>query len=147
VNQRIGVNDDELMAMWYPVSVSVLCGMTDPACQSYGQPYIASDINDWKSISAYSFDLVNGAVSWSSKKQATVAGSSTEAEYVAADHSTKEAIWLRSLLSLIRCLQDGAVDSLTIKPNIEAYAPRNSESGSYVVVHWRHTVNLKQTNT
>jgi hypothetical protein len=34
----------------------------------------------------------------------------------------------------------------TIKPNIEAYALRNSESGGYVVVHWRHTVNLKQTN-
>jgi hypothetical protein len=37
------------------------------------------------------------------------------------------------------------VDLPTIKPNIEAYAPRNSESGSYVVVRWRHTVNLKQT--
>jgi hypothetical protein len=32
----------------------------------------------------------------------------------------------------------------TIKPNIEAYTPRNSESGSYIVVCWRHTVNLKQ---
>jgi hypothetical protein len=37
------------------------------------------------------------------------------------------------------------VDSPTIKPNIEAYVPQNSESGSYVVVRWRHTVNLKQT--
>jgi hypothetical protein len=37
------------------------------------------------------------------------------------------------------------VNSPTIKPNIEAYAPRNSESGGYVVVCWRHTVNLKQT--
>jgi len=33
----------------------------------------------------------------------------------------------------------------TLKPNIEAYAPQNSESGSYVVVCRRHTVNLKQT--
>ena len=38
---------------------------------------------------------------WSSKKQATVAGSSTEAEYVAADQATKEAMWLQMLLSLI----------------------------------------------
>jgi hypothetical protein len=37
----------------------------------------------------------------------------------------------------------GVVDSPTIKPNIEAYAPRNSESGGYVVVCWRHIVNLK----
>jgi hypothetical protein len=37
------------------------------------------------------------------------------------------------------------VNSPTIKPNIEAYALRNSESGGYVVIRWRHTVNLKQT--
>jgi hypothetical protein len=30
---------------------------------------------------------------------------------------------------------DTAVDSPTIKTNIEAYAPQNSESGSYVVIH------------
>jgi hypothetical protein len=36
-------------------------------------------------------------------------------------------------------------DSPTINPNIEVYAPQNSESDGYVVVCWRHTVNLKQT--
>ena len=37
-------------------------------------------------------------MSWSSKKQPTVAMSSMEAEYIALSHATKEAIWLRSLL-------------------------------------------------
>ena len=38
-------------------------------------------------------------MSWSSKKQATVAKSFTEAEYVALSIATQEAIWLRMLLS------------------------------------------------
>ena len=51
------------------------------------------DLNDWKSISGYSFNLGSGVILWSSKKQATVAGSSTEAKYVAVDQVTKEAMW------------------------------------------------------
>eukprot|EP00965_Chrysotila_dentata_P003001 97043-Pleurochrysis_carterae.AAC.6 len=39
------------------------------------------------------------AISWSSKKQATVALSSCEAEIVAASEATKEAEYLRTLLS------------------------------------------------
>ena len=40
----------------------------------------------------------DGAVTWSSKKQAIVALSSTEAEYVAQTHAAKELIWLRTIL-------------------------------------------------
>ena len=36
------------------------------------------------------------------KKQATVAMSSTEAEYMASCHTMKEAMWLRALLKFIR---------------------------------------------
>ena len=39
-----------------------------------------------------------GAVSWSAKKQATVADSSTEAEYVSASSAGREIIWMRTLL-------------------------------------------------
>lgn len=58
----------------------------------------ASDINDRRSITGYVFVLANGAVSWSSKKQTSVALSSTEAEYMAASAATKEAIWIRTLI-------------------------------------------------
>ena len=51
------------------------------------------------SISGYIFTLDGGTISWSSKKQNVVALSSTEAEYIALTHATKEAIWLWYVLA------------------------------------------------
>jgi hypothetical protein len=45
-------------------------------------------------------------VSWSSKRQPTVALSTMEAEYMAASHCTREAIWLRQLLDDVKCKYD-----------------------------------------
>jgi hypothetical protein len=45
------------------------------------------------------FSFGSGAVSWSSKKQPTVALSSTEAEYRGAAIVTCEVVWLQKLLS------------------------------------------------
>jgi hypothetical protein len=50
-----------------------------------------------KSTTGYLFLLNNSPIFWTSKKQQTVALSSTEAEYVALTQATKEAIWLRAL--------------------------------------------------
>ena len=61
----------------------------------------ASDIDTRKSVSGYAFFLGQGAISWSSKKQAMVATSSCEAEYISSCHAAKEAIWLRNLLNLL----------------------------------------------
>jgi len=58
----------------------------------------ASDVNDRKSTSGFVFMLGGTAISWSSKKQAAVALSSTEAKYLARAHAAKEAVWLRRLL-------------------------------------------------
>jgi Reverse transcriptase (RNA-dependent DNA polymerase) len=51
------------------------------------------------SVSGYVFTIDGGAVSWSSKKQPIVALSTTEAEYIAATHAAKEALWLRAFLA------------------------------------------------
>lgn len=59
----------------------------------------AGSIEDRRSTSGSCFILGSAAVSWSSKKQATVALSSTEAEYVAATAAACQAIWLRRVLS------------------------------------------------
>ena len=46
------------------------------------------------SISAYIFQINGGSISWSCQKQNVVALSSTEAEFIALTHATKEALWL-----------------------------------------------------
>lgn len=58
----------------------------------------ASDNLDRKSYTGYCFIYSNCIVSHESRKQQTVALSSTEAEYMAACEATKEAIHLRNLL-------------------------------------------------
>lgn len=59
----------------------------------------AGDMDDRHSTSGNVFLLAKRAVSWLSKKEATVALSTTEAEYVALSTATQEAIWLRKLLA------------------------------------------------
>jgi len=49
--------------------------------------------------------LCGATVSWASKKQSTIATSSTEAEYTAATLATKEALWLRNLLKSLNVVQ------------------------------------------
>ena len=58
----------------------------------------AGDVDDRKSVSGHTYLLGGGAISWNSKKQTTTALSSTEAEYTAISHATRQAIWLRNLL-------------------------------------------------
>jgi hypothetical protein len=58
----------------------------------------AQDPDTRKSVGGFTFEVTSGSVSWSSKKQPTVALSTVEAEYMAASNATKEAIWLRVLL-------------------------------------------------
>ena len=68
----------------------------------------AGEKEDMKSTSGNCFTLGSGIVSWASKKQATVALSSTEAEYVAAAKAACQAIWLRRILSDLNQTQNGA---------------------------------------
>ena len=56
------------------------------------------DRDDRKSIGAYIFRMGNGAISWKTKKQNSVALSSVEAEYMGMCQAAKEAVWLTGLL-------------------------------------------------
>lgn len=57
----------------------------------------ASDTTDRRSVTGYVFVLQGGAITWSSKKQPTVALSTTEAEYMSMASATQEGIWLHYL--------------------------------------------------
>ena len=61
----------------------------------------SSMAKDWHAISGYVFLIDGGTVLWSSKRQEIVSLSTTKSEYVAATHSSKEALWLRSLVSKV----------------------------------------------
>lgn len=66
---------------------------------AYSDSDWARDKIDRKSFSGYVFSLGGTAVSWRCRKQKTTALSTVEAEYLAMCETTKEALWLRALLT------------------------------------------------
>ncbi|KAJ9546934.1 hypothetical protein OSB04_019477 [Centaurea solstitialis] len=69
---------------------------------SYTDASFQTDRDDFRSQSGYVFTLNGGAISWKSSKQDTIADSTTEAEYIAASDSAKEAVWLRNFITDLR---------------------------------------------
>eukprot|EP00253_Pinus_taeda_P014314 PITA_14314 len=59
----------------------------------------AGDPDDRKSTAGYVFTLGSGPITWACKKQAAISLSSAEAEYRGAVETSKEALWLRQILS------------------------------------------------
>eukprot|EP00253_Pinus_taeda_P012236 PITA_12236 len=59
----------------------------------------ASDPDDQKSTAGYVFTLGSGPITWACKKQAAISLSSAEGEYRGAVEASKEALWLRQILS------------------------------------------------
>lgn len=58
----------------------------------------AADSEDRKSVTGYVFKVFGSTVSWCSKKQTTVAISSSESEYIALSAATAEALWVAGVL-------------------------------------------------
>jgi hypothetical protein len=100
------------------------------------------DPSTFRSTAGFVFNIGSGAISWSSKRQPTVALSTCEAEYRAQTQASKEAIWLRQLLqnlipleqtpyaTIIYCDNQGAI-ALAKDPK---YHPRTKYIG--VEQHW-----------
>ena len=70
-----------------------------------------ANAEDQKSISGYVFLANMGAITWMSKKQSTIALSTTEAEYVALSEAAREAKWLHHLYGELGFTQ---VDPITL---------------------------------
>lgn len=72
----------------------------------------ASDVDTRRSCSGNVFKLSNGAISWFSKRQKTVALSSAEAEYMAMASCIQESIWLKQFGCELDKSFDGPVQVL-----------------------------------
>lgn len=91
----------------------------------------AGDTDSRKSTTGYLFTMNGGAITWNTKKQATVALSTTEAEFMSMVACIQEGMWLKQLLAelfttteeniKIFCDNKGAID--LAKNN--AFSPRS----------------------
>ena len=63
----------------------------------------AGSMYDRSSTNGFMFSLCSAAVTWSSKKQPTVALSNIQAEYRGAAMATCEVVWLQKLLMIWLC--------------------------------------------
>ena len=77
----------------------------------------AGDLDTWKSTGGYVCVLttssstgnpIQSTISWSSKRQQTVALSSTEAEYMALTQAAKEAIWVSRFLAELQGIPENS---------------------------------------
>jgi hypothetical protein len=66
----------------------------DVRLQGYTDSHWARSAMDQKSTSGCCFSLGSGMISWLSKKQTSMALSTSEAEYIATSVATREAMWL-----------------------------------------------------
>ena len=92
-------------------------GAGDGKLIGYSDADWAGDIETRRSTSGYVFVLNSGVISWISKKQRSVALSSTEAEYMALSEATQEEVWLKSLMrELVEEAGDNALTVYGRKP-------------------------------
>ena len=67
---------------------------SDEGLIAYTDSDWAGDLDDRHATTGNVFLMAGGPISWLSKKQAVVALSTSEAEYVALSLATQEVVWL-----------------------------------------------------
>lgn len=98
----------------------------------------AESREDQKSTSGYLFKLGIGSISWRSRKQRTVALSSTEAEYVALSDSCREALWFRSLLKELKIMDEKAITIYCNNEGAKALSSNRSHHSRTKHISVRH---------
>ena len=143
------------LGITYGTGHDVLIGYTDADW--------ATDEETRLSVGGYIFSLYGGAITWSSKRQLSVALSSCEAEYMAQTQASKEALWLTRLLKeldlelglpkppvIIRADNQGAI-ALTKDPkyhsrtkhiDIQWHFVRDQVECGAIRFHWIETIRM-----
>jgi hypothetical protein len=105
-----------------------------------------ANTDDYKSTSGYVFLAGEAAITWGSRKQTTVALSSTEAEYIALSEASREAMWLRHLYEELGYIQEKP--TLLIGDNNGSIAmaknPQFHKRTKHVEIRWHWVRNLVQ---
>jgi hypothetical protein len=105
----------------------------------------AVDVKTRRSFTGLVFWLAGGAIAYKSKMQATVATSSTEAEFIASVHAAKIAKYLRFVLEELGFAQKDPtplyVDNLAAIPMINENKPtprsRHIDIQHFAIQEWR----------
>jgi hypothetical protein len=100
-------------------------GVEGDGLYGYSDSSLADQTDDYHSTSGYVYILAGGAISWSARKQRTIAQNTTEAEYMAMSEAANQAAWYHSYLEELgysvkdpipmHCDNKGAVD-LALNP-------------------------------
>jgi hypothetical protein len=86
--------------------------------KGYTDASFATNMDDSKSQLGYVFMPNEGAFSWKSSKQGTVAESTIEAEYIMASEAAKKGIWIKKFM-----IELGVVPS--VQGPMEIYCDNN----------------------
>jgi len=133
-----GTKTQGIMYKAVPQEPSFFFGYADA---SYG------NVDDRRSITGYVFLAGNGAITWCSRKQISIALSSTEAKYVALSEAAQEACWLRSLYSKLSLLQE-EVPTLIRGDNEGSIAmaknPQFHKRSKHIAIRWHWVRDLVQ---
>ena len=132
-------------------------GATGEGLHGYSDSSLGDQTDDRHSTSGYVFLLTDGVVSWSSRKQRTVAQNTTEAEYMAMADAANQAAWYHSFLEELGYTVDdpiplhgdnkGAID-LALNP-VTGRRSKHIEIKHHVIREYveRGTITLVRTPT
>jgi hypothetical protein len=73
-------------------------GLSAKQVLGYSDADFAADKSDRKSVIGTVFMFAGGPISWASRKQRSVATSTTEAEYIALSTTAKQGVWIAQFL-------------------------------------------------
>lgn len=110
----------------------------DLLCSGYSDSDWAEDKQTRHSTSGYTYRVGIGAISWKSRKQRTISLSSTEAKYKAMSVSTKEALWLKHLLTELHLRPQDSIPLHVDNEGAEALAQNPSHHSRTKHIHARY---------
>jgi Reverse transcriptase (RNA-dependent DNA polymerase) len=107
---------------------------------------VYANADGYRLTSGYVFFAGDAAITWGSRKQATIALSSTEAEYIALSESSHEIMWLRHLYGELGYIQKKPTLLLGDNDGLIAMAcnPQFHKRSKHVDIRWHWVRDLVQ---